>query len=447
MFALRYSAVFILLIAGALGYFVYSTTGGGGRFDFKLGLDLSGGTHLVYSADTSKIASADITESLEALRVVVERRVNAFGVGEPVVQTEQGGALGQGEHRLVVELPGVTDVNAAVKMIGATPLLEFKLVKEGFESNFLTTSTSSSQAALPNPEAFLDTGLTGKYLSRAALEFNNSSGVGLTQTVVRVDFNSEGAKLFADITGKNVGRVIAIFLDGTVVSAPTVNEKIADGTAIISGNFNAGEAKELVRNLNLGALPVPIQLASTQTIGAILGDEAVHAGILAGIAGFIALALFMLFWYRLPGLVAVVSLTIYIVLMLVLFKLIPVVLTAAGLAGFILSVGLAVDANVLIAERIKEELKAGKKLDHAIREGFNRAWLAIRDSNIAHIIAGVILFWFGTSLIKGFALVFGLGVIISMFSAITISRTFLLALGVNTEKKLGHFLMRSGLRK
>ncbi len=348
----------------------------------------------------------------------------------------------------MVELPGITDVNAAVKMIGATPLLEFKLVKDGFADNLTITSTSSPEQTIPNPAAFADTGLTGKYLSRATLEFNKGTGsVGLTQPVVRVDFNAEGTKLFGDITSANVGKQIAIFLDGTMVSAPTVQEKITDGTAIISGNFSADSAKELVRNLNLGALPVPITLASTQSIGAILGDEAIHAGILAGIVGFVALSLFMLFWYRLPGLVAVVSLTIYVILMLVLFKLIPVVLTAAGIAGFILSVGLAVDANVLIAERIKEELAAGKKLDHAIREGFARAWLAIRDSNIAHIIAGVILFWFGTALIKGFALVFGLGVVVSMFSAITISRTFLLALGVNTEKKLGHFLMRSGLRK
>lgn len=441
MFALRYSAVVILLLSGALGYFVYATTGGGGRFDFKLGLDLSGGTHLVYTADTSKIAPADVTESLEALREVVERRVNAFGVGEPVVQTEQGGALGSGAYRLVVELPGVTDVDAAVKMIGATPLLEFKLVKEGMEGQ-LTDENGEL-----NKDAFLDTRLTGQYLTRAALEFGNNTGVGLAQPAVRVDFNAEGKDMFADVTGKNVGRMLAIFLDGTVVSAPRINEKIGDGTAIISGSFSADEAKELVRNLNLGALPVPIALSSTQTIGAILGEEAIAAGILAGIVGFTALSIFMLLWYRLPGLVAVAALSVYVIIMLVLFKLVPVVLTAAGIAGFILSVGLAVDANVLIAERIKEELKSGKKLDAAIREGFGRAWLAIRDSNIAHIIAGIILFWFGTSLIKGFALVFGLGVVVSMLSAITISRTFLLALGVNAEKPLGHFLMRSGLRK
>ncbi len=203
----------------------------------------------------------------------------------------------------------------------------------------------------------------------------------------------------------------------------------------------------MVRNLNLGALPVPIQLASTETIGATLGDEALHAGLAAGIAGFVLLSLFMVLWYRLPGLVSVVALLIYVVIMLVLFKLVPVVLTAAGIAGFILSVGLAVDANILISERIKEELDEGKSAEPAIREGFSRAWLAIRDSNIAHIIAGVILFWFGTSLIKGFALVFSLGVVVSMLSAITISRTFLLALGLDARKPASRFLMRSGFRK
>lgn len=449
MFRIRYAAVVILIAAGLLAFFVYHTTGTGGRFDFKLGLDLSGGTHLVYSADTSKIDAAAVNDSLQTLREVIERRVNSFGVSEPVVQTLQGGALGQGEHRLVVELPGVTDVNEAVRLIGQTPLLEFKLVKKDFENNLTISATSTTGGAslIPNPAAFEDTGLTGKYLSRATLEFGSSGSVGLSQPTVRVDFNPEGSKLFADITGNNVGRMVAIFLDSTMVSAPVVQEKISDGTAIISGNFSADSARELVRNLNLGALPVPITLVSTQSIGATLGDQALHAGVVAGIVGFLTLALFMVLWYRIPGLVAVVSLTIYVVMMLALFKLIPVVLTAAGIAGFILSVGLAVDANILIAERIKEELAAGKKLDAAIREGFARAWLAIRDSNIAHIIAGVILFWFGTSLIKGFALVFGLGVVISMLSAITISRTFLLALGINAESTFGHFLMRSGLRK
>lgn len=441
MFAIRYWLVVVLIAAAAVGFFVYATTGKAGRFDFKLGLDLSGGSHLVYAVDTSKAVPADLPSALSALQQVIERRVNAFGVGEPLVQLEQGGALGSGEHRLVVELPGITDINQAIKRIGETPVLEFKLVKQGQESNLVDAQGGA------NPDAFEDTGLTGRYLQRAALQFGNGGATGVQQPVIRVDFNSEGTKLFADITSKNLSRQLAIFLDGNLLSAPVIQDKITDGTAIISGNFTAQSAKELATNLNLGALPLPITLESTQTIGATLGAQALRAGLYAGSVGFLVLALFMLLWYRLPGLVAVLSLGIYIVLMLALFKLIPVVLTAAGIAGFILSVGLAVDANILIAERVKEELGAGKGAQAAIREGFARAWLAIRDSNIAHIIAAVILFWFATSLIKGFALVFGLGVVVSMFSAITISRTFLLALGLTGEHALSRFLLRSGLNK
>jgi len=437
MFALRYSAVLVLITAMLVGAFVYFTTTG--RFAFKLGLDLSGGTHLVYSADTSKV-EGQVVDSMNALQQVIERRVNAFGVGEPVVQTQQSGALGTGAYRLIVELPGVTDVDQAVAMIGQTPTLEFKLVKKEFASN-LTLPDGT-----PNSAAFEETGLTGAYLSSAALQFGDGSGLA-TQPTVLVNFNAEGTKLFADITKAYVGRELAIFLDGRLLSAPVIQTPIENGSAVISGNFTAQGAKDLVTNLNLGALPVPITLASTETIGATLGEEAARAGVLSGMVGFIALAVFMILWYRLPGVIAVVSLFIYCVFMLALFKLIPVVLTAAGMAGFILSVGLAVDANVLIAERLKEELAEGKETSAAIREGFARAWLAIRDSNIAHIIAAVILFWFGTSLIKGFALVFGLGVIVSMLSAITISRTFLLALGMNAKSPVGRFLLRSGIRR
>lgn len=438
MFALRYSAVLILVVAVAIGCFVYFTQSG--RFAFKLGLDLSGGTHLVYDADTSKVPSGQIPDSMNALQSVIERRVNAFGVGEPVVQTEEGGALGNnGQYRLIVELPGVTDVNQAIAMIGQTPTLEFKLVNQGMEAS--TTLADGSA----NPAAFQDTGLTGKYLSSASIQFGNGSN-SLGTPVVLVNFNSDGTKLFSTITDQNVGRELGIFLDGKLLSAPVIQERIDNGSAVISGNFSAQEAKDLATNLNLGALPVPITLASTQSIGASLGNQAAHAGVLAGIIGFIALSVFLILWYRLPGVVAVVSLVIYVALMLTLFKLIPVVLTAAGIAGFILSVGLAVDANVLIAERMKEELNAGRPTQEAIREGFTRAWNAIRDSNIAHVIAAVILFWFGTSLIQGFALVFGLGVLVSLFSAITISRTFLLALGLNTSSRVGRFLMRSGIK-
>jgi preprotein translocase subunit SecD len=433
----RLTAMVVLLIGIGIGYFVYASQLHGWR-PFKLGLDLSGGTELTYDADTSKLPSGEVQDSLTALQSVIERRVNAFGVSEPQVQTEQGGALGNGAYRLIVDLPGVTDVNQAIQLIGQTPLLEFKLVKPGMENQLTDAQGNLNQAA------FIDTGLTGKYLQSASLQFGNGSSLA-NQPVVLIKFNSDGGTLFGQITDANVGHDLAIFLDGRLLEAPVIQERIDDGTAVISGNFTPDQAKQMVQNLNLGALPVPISLESTQSIGATLGDQALHAGIVAGLAGFIALSLFMILWYRLPGIVAVVSLVIYTLLMLALFQLVPVVLTAAGIAGFILSVGLAVDANILIAERMKEELAAGKSSDDAITEGFSRAWLAIRDSNIAHIIASIILFWLGTSIIKGFALVFGLGVVVSMLSAITISRTFLLAIGLNTSKAAGRFLMRSGL--
>jgi preprotein translocase subunit SecD len=441
MFKLRYSAVLVLIVAAAIGVFVWKTNAPSSHFAFKLGLDLSGGSQLVYNADTSKVPAEQVGDAMNALQTVIERRVNAFGVSEPVVQTEQAGALANGAYRLIVQLPGVTDVNQAIAMIGETPTLEFKLVKQGSEAS--TTNPDGSV----NMGAFQDTGLTGKYLTSAALQFGNGSSALQTQPTVVVNFNAEGTKLFAQITDQNVGRELAIFLDGRLLSVPTIQERIDNGTAVISGNFTAQTAKDLTTNLNLGALPVPIVLASTESIGATLGDQAAHAGMLAGLIGFLVLSIFMILWYRLPGVVAVVSLVIYCVLMLALFKLIPVVLTAAGIAGFILSVGLAVDANILIAERMKEELAAGASAQESIRHGFTRAWSAIRDSNIAHIIAAVILFWMGTSIIRGFALVFGLGVVVSLLSAIVISRTFLLALGINTNSRVGRFLMRSGLTK
>lgn len=432
-------ALVVLILGSLIGWFVFASQTHGWR-PFQLGLDLSGGAHLEYSIDTSTVAAADLSDRLNSLRLLIERRVNPFGVGEPAVQVEQGGVVGTGGYRLIVEIPGVTDVNEAEQRISQTPTLDFELVKAGFENN-LTDAKGN-----PNPVAFEPTGLTGAYLTSAQLQFGNGAS-SLGQPTIRVNFNSDGAKLFGQITDQNVGKQLAIFLDGQLISSPVIQERIDDGTAIISGNFTAQAAKDLASNLNLGALPLNIQLVSAQSIGATLGDQALHAGILAGLIGFIAVVIFMVLWYRVPGIVASLALVIYMILMLAIFLIIPVVLTAAGIAGFILSVGLAVDANILIAERMKEELAAGKDGEAAIRQGFARAWPAIRDSNIAHLIAGAVLFWLGTSLIKGFALVFLLGVIVSLFSAITVSRTFLLALGLNTSSTVGRFLMRSGITK
>ena len=219
-----------------------------------------------------------------------------------------------------------------------------------------------------------------------------------------------------------------------------VQDKISGGKAQITGRFTVEEAKNLTRNLNLGALPVPIKLASTEIIGATLGSEATKKGVEAGLVGLLIVAIFMILWYRLPGLVAVVSLSIYVALMLAIFKLFPVTLTAAGMAGFILSIGIAVDANVLIFERFREELKAGKGMNEATKEGFQRAWTSIRDSNLSSIISATILFWFGTSLIKGFASTLILGIIVSMFTAVIVTRTLLLALGFRNQVGLTKFL-------
>lgn len=438
MLKTRIAALFVLLVGAGIGWFVYSSEVNATR-PFKLGLDLSGGTQLVYRANLSAIAPSEVPDSMEALRDTIERRVNLFGVSEPIVQTQRGGTLaGETEERLLIELPGVTDTQEAIRLIGQTPVLEFRMLKGDSIPDDLSTSTINTY--------FAPAAITGKHLQSAQLQFNQSVVGAPNEPVVVLTFNSEGARIFANLTKENVGRFFGMFLDGVPISIPVINEAIPDGTAVISGYFTPESARELARNLNLGALPVPIELISTQTVAGTLGAEAVEKGVAATLWGVIAVSLFMILWYRLPGLIAVTSLLLYVVVVLALFKLIPVVLTAAGIAAFILSVGMAVDANVLIFERTKEELGGGKSTKEAIAEGFARAWPSIRDSNISSMITAVILFWFGTSLIKGFALVFGLGVLVSMLTAITVSRTLLFALGFEANNSFTRMLFGSGLK-
>ena len=440
MFGKRLTAIAVLILGLGFGYFVYNTEMTG-SWPFKLGLDLSGGTQLVYRADLSRIKAEDVTDSMEALRDTIERRVNLFGVGEPIVQTETGSSLaGAGnEQRLIVELPGITDTQKAIAMIGQTPVLEFRMLKEG-----ASVPTTMSSTTIEN--AFEPAAITGKELTSASLEFQGQSGIA-PQPVVVLHFNAQGSQTFADLTAKNIGHYFGIFLDGRPISVPVIRDSIPNGQAVISGGFTAEGAKELARNLNYGALPVPIELISTQTVSGTLGGQAVKDGILAGLWGVGLVMLFMIVWYRLPGFIASVALLGYIAAVLVLFKLLSVTLTAAGIAAFILSIGMAVDANVLIFERIKEELRSGKHGSEAISDGFARAWPSIRDSNFSSMITAVILFWFGTSIIKGFALVFGLGVLVSMLTAITVSRTFLFALGLNASHGFTRFLFGSGISK
>lgn len=586
---------------------------------YRLGLDLQGGTQLIYEADVNQISTGERANALEGVRDVIERRVNAFGVSEPVVQTTRSGEA----WRVLVELAGVKDVKEAIKMIGETPILEFKeqnetapvlsdvqkkqiieqnkeakttavkVVKEvrggkdfdaaikeygGSQLGYVSETTRpdfykwakfayngaisqpietdegynvlkrldarddrevqarhilvcykgakncdkefTKEAArqaiddlkrkatpanfaelakinstepgagssggelgwfglgamvkpfeeavfaqkvgaisdvvesefgfhiiykenerakpaynlarvlvkkikesdiLPPKDEWKLTGLSGKQLAKANVQFDPNSGM----PTVALEFNDEGKALFAQITERNVKKYVAIFLDGQPISVPVVNEPIREGKAVISGNFNVASAKQLAQRLNAGALPVPITLVSQQTVGASLGVESLHKSLWAGLIGFLAVALFMIIIYRLPGLLAVIALMLYTAISLSIFKMIPVTLTLSGIAGFILSVGMAVDANVLIFERTKEELRRGLSLTQALNEGFARAWLSIRDSNASSLITCFILIWFGTSMVKGFAFTLALGILASMFSAITVTRVLL----------------------
>ena len=521
-----------------------------------LGLDLQGGTSLTYEADLSNIPEGEETEAMAGVRDVLERRVNAFGVSEPLVQTNRAGEA----WRVLVELPGITDVNQAVNEIGETPLLEFKVegveeyteeeladikarnteaktkaedilqqvldggdfaqlandngedatapdggdlgyigrgamvknfeeaafgaevgvVPEIVETRFgyhiirvdeKTEGVLSELNGLPpeepaeedavdtdaaegtevepeeviepeeavkvahiliskEPETppldplgfnFVNTDLSGKQLDRADVQFDHTTN----QPLVSLNFNQEGAQLFEDLTREHQGERIAIYLDGFPISTPSVNQVITGGEAVIQGDFTVEEAQELSRRLNAGALPVEIELVNQRNVGPTLGAEAIERSVVAGILGFILLSFYMIIYYRLPGVIAVVALTIYGLMLLAIFKLWPITLTLSGVAGFILSLGIAVDANVLIFERLKEELRNGKSVRKAVDDGFKRAWLSIRDSNVSSLITCVILIWFGTSVIKGFAITLAIGIALSMFSAITITRNIL----------------------
>lgn len=599
---------------------------------FRLGLDLQGGTQLSYRADVSDIPEAERADAVEGVRDVIDRRVNGLGVGEPNIQSTKVGD----EFRLIVELPGVSDVGQAIAMIGGTPILEFreentdppraltpeekkqlddfnkdaenrakallkrvrsgedfgavakelsedeqsknnngflgpvskhtaytslyewaKTAKEGqispvvlktpdgynvvkrggektgqtevrashilicylgatrcteekytkeearakaeevyaqanaetfaalakehsadasnrdtggdlgffpkgamvppfetavfnanvgeivgpVETDFgfhviwktdeetgqeydlsrILVRTKSETDILPPQDPWKNTGLSGKQLARSEVVQDPTTGV----VQVALQFDDEGKKLFEQITTRNVGKPVAIFLDGVPISIPTVQQPILEGQAVITGDFTIAEARLLTQRLNAGALPVPVELIGQQSLGATLGAESVAKSLKAGMVGVLLVMVFMLLFYRLPGLISVIALLVYITVLLALFKLIGVTLTLAGIAGFILSIGMAVDANVLIFERTKEELKAGKSLRTAVEEGFSRAWPSIRDSNVSTLITCVVLLWLGTSFVKGYAMTLAIGVLVSMFTAITVSRIFM----------------------
>ncbi|MDO8686746.1 MAG: protein translocase subunit SecD [Candidatus Berkelbacteria bacterium] len=403
----------IILVITALAGLVDWPTGPnffGKEIKIHEGLDLQGGTHLVYELDTSKISKGDISTAQQSVIDVIEKRINALGVSEPVIRS---GKLGD-KSTVIVELPGISDVNEAMNLIGKTAQLKFQ------EQNAETGE-------------FVDTPLTGANLKKAQVQFDQST----SEPQVSIQFDSDGSKLFADLTQKNLQKPLAIELDNQIISAPTVQTAIQNGEAIITGKFTVDEAKKLAIQLNAGALPVPISLVEQRNIGATLGSESVQKSLTAGLIGLILIALFMIVYYKFPGFLAVLALTIYALITLSLFKLIPVTLTLAGIAGFILSVGMAVDANILIFERTKEELASGKSIGLSFEEGFKRAWSSIRDSNFSSLITAGILYYGTSGIVRGFAVTLALGIIISMFTAITVSRTFLrLFIGTRFEKFL-----------
>ncbi|HDQ16607.1 MAG TPA: protein translocase subunit SecD [Candidatus Vogelbacteria bacterium] len=473
----RWISLFAMIVGLLAGLFVYYSETPDTYFGYRpfaLGLDLAGGAHLVYEADVSELESHEVRDSLNTLREVIERRINVFGVSEPLVQVEQGGFGAEVQNRLIVELPGITDINEALEIISITPELEFRAEDPEFSAKMqqiqeeqgsdsgvdlsaeiVTSEDGTAEIVLGEndlwselanytvDDVYLPAELSGRYLKRATVVF---SGQTFQTPTVSLEFDREGATIFARLTKDNIGKTIGIFLDGELISAPVVREEIRDGRAEISGGFSLEEARELARNLNLGALPIPISLLSTQTVGPTLGEVILEKGIMAGLIGLLLIILFIIVWYRLSGIAAALSLLIYLALMLSIFKLIPVVLTAAGIAGFILSLGIALDANILIFERMKEELLTGKSLPEAITEGFDRAWLSIRDSNLSSIISAIILFWFGTSLIRGFALTFGLGVLVSMITSIVIVRSFLLVLASWEKYGLRKEFFKGGIK-
>ena len=511
---------------------------------FNLGLDLQGGAHLVYQANTDMIPGTDKASAVEGVRDVIERRVRGgLGVSEPLVQTTRV----NNDYRVIVELPGVTDVNQAIKMIGETPILEFKeesneplrpltaaeqkemdtfnaqaeakakeavkaiaggmsfedavtkysedeqtkstggdlgfiddtIVPEFYqwaathkdgevskeliksfdginvikrlsvqpkEATDTTTAKTYNVARIlfktkkpvdivPPAEQWKASGLSGKQLKRAEVSQNSQTG----QVQVALNFDDEGTQLFADLTQRNIDKPIAIFLDGEAISIPTVNEPILTGSAVISGSFSLPDARLLAQRLNSGALPVPVELISQQKVDATLGADSLQKSFMAGLYGLIAVLAYMIIYYRLPGLLSALSLCMYVLLNLVLYKIAGVTLTLSGIAGFILSIGMAVDANVLVFERLKEELQEGKSLKSAVEESFLRAWPSIRDSHITTLISCLFMMWMG-GFVKGFAVVLALGVLVNLFTAIVLTRTIMRAILLLIKREEGNIL-------
>jgi preprotein translocase subunit SecD len=416
-----YLLIFVLIIFSfALSIVIPVDSGTLGKKSFQLGLDLKGGSFLLYEADlTKKDPSQTDSQVMSAVLDKIQRRVNSYGVTEPLMQI-------QGTNRILVQLPGVKDISQAIKLIGQVALLEFKEEKLDANGKPILDDQGNTEWVTANATGSngQEEELTGKYLKP------NATVVMDQQTMkpeVSFEWNSEGAILFEQITKRNLNKPLGISLDNVLISAPTVHDVIRD-KGVING-ITLDEGRALAIQLNSGSLDVPLKIIQQTDVDATLGADLLNKSLIAGLVGIAFVAFFMIANYRITGLVATAALSIYMVLLLAIFKLIPITLTLPGIAGFIISVGMAVDANILIFERMKEELRTGIPLKIAVREGFRRAWPSIRDSNVSTFITCIILYWFGgtfgATMVRGFAVTLFLGVAMSMFSAVTITRTFL----------------------
>ncbi|MCX6791859.1 MAG: protein translocase subunit SecD [Candidatus Gottesmanbacteria bacterium] len=388
------------------------------EFTTKFGLDLSGGTQLVLDANMKDIGVADRASALESAKQVIERRVNFFGVTEPVVQT----ATSQNSYRIIVELPGISDVNQAISLIGQTAQLDFREYTDT-NASISATTTYADLLAMTKP-----VGITGKDLKRAQVTFDTTTGA----PQVAISFSSDGAKKFAEVTRRLVGKPLAIFLDNMPITSPVVKQEITDGQAVINGQFTQDQAKALALQLNAGALPVPVKVIQKETVGATLGQSSVTKSITAGVVGLTIVAIFMIAQYGWLGLFADMALVVYGLLTFAIFRWIPITLTLPGIAGFILSMGMAVDSNILIFERFKEEKRAGRPWKVAMELGFGRAWDSIRDANFTTLITCAILYNPGnwqflpsSGMVRGFAVTLFIGVLASLFTGIVVTRTFI----------------------
>ncbi len=419
--------------------------------DFQFGLDLQGGAHLLYEADFSDIPYENKEQRMEGLRNIIERRIDLYGIADAYVRVTG--------DRLAVEIPGAHDLEEAINIIGETPFLDFREIssekaeireeKEKEVKDFLGKELYEiemddfmklEESEIENWEVVFEdpfevTELTGRHLESAGVSYHHITN----EPFISLRFTDEGAVLFEEITERNVGKNLATFLDGELLQQARVEEKISGGEAQITGDFTIKEAQEIARDLRIGALPVPIELVSQQSIGPALGEDALNVSLLAGLIGFAFVAAFMIIIYRLPGAVSIISLSIYGLLMLFLFQVIPVSLTLSGIAAFILSIGMAIDANVLIFSRIKEETKKRGNLKDGIEEGYKRAWPSIRDGNFTTLMVAVILFFITTSFVRGFAITLILGILVSIFAAMVVTRALLDVLEESRLKKVKKF--------